>query len=457
MVHPIEEADMDVVAIVGGTLIDGTGKPPMAAATVVLVGDRIDNVYRSGEYAVPEGAQVVDARGATIIPGLIDGHTHVAGLADDSFVASADPHAVVDHFMREYLRHGVTTIRDTGNFDPTAALQHVRTHMNGSWPRFYGAGPVLDGPSDPPAPWRWLWLVDDEDAARDQVRRLANLGVDFLKVYMWMREPVLRALIEEAHGLGLRVTGHLGYKVGVERAARLGIDSLEHVRMGPDLLTADQKRALAKLPTRAMDPIASWAAWRFADPVGRKARALIELLLERGVFFTPTLTWSRSILAADIPEVASPPGIEMVPASVRETWSQFSYTFDYTPEDFKLAKVELQRQMEFVGLAAESGVRVVAGTDTTNPSVIPGAALHDELGLLVQCGLTPVAAIHCATLAAAELLGCQSEIGSLEKRKLADVLIVDGALARDIAASRRIRAVFKGGRKVTSEEGAARV
>jgi imidazolonepropionase-like amidohydrolase len=431
-------------------VIDGTGKAAIDDATVIIVDERIDNVCRGSDLLLPDDATVIDAHGKTVIPGLFDGHTHVAGLADDSFVVSEDPAHVVDLFMREYLRHGVTTVRDTGNFDPDDALAHMRAHDGPGWPRFYGAGPVLDGPADPPAPWRWLRVIDEESQARAQVHELQERGVDFLKVYMWMRPPVLRALIEEAHSVGLRVTGHLGHRVSVTQAAKLGIDCIEHVRMGPDLLTNEAREELLKLPTRALDAIASWAPWRFVDPNGPEADRLIELLVERGVFFVPTLTWSRSILESDRAEVTSPPGIDRMPESVRTTWNEFSYTFDYTSDDFVQAKVELQRQMEFVARAAASGVRVVAGTDTTNPYVIPGSALHDELALLVRAGLTSEAAIHAGTLQAARALGISAELGSLEKRKVADIVVVDGDLRRDITASRRIELVLKNGQRVPS-------
>lgn len=439
---------MKITAITGATVIDGTGRAPIRDATVVLVDDRIDDVFRAGEVELPADAEVLDGRGRTVLPGLMDGHTHVAGLIDDSFVVSKDPAATVDLFMREYLRLGVTTLRDTGNFDPDAGIAHMRANDGPNWPRWYGAGPVLDGKADPPAPWRWLWVMADEAAARRQVHELRAKGVDFIKIYMWMEAPVLRALIQEAHSVGLRVTGHLGIKVTVEQGVRLGIDCLEHVRIGPELLDAEGRAKLDATTGRALDAIASWKPWRYIDPQGDKATALIDLLAERGTYWNPTLTWSQSILAADVPEVRTPPAMSMVPEEVKKTWNEFSYTFDYTDDDFKQAKFELEQQMRFVGRAAERGVRVMCGTDTLNPSVIPGSALHDELGLLVRSGLSPVRAIQASTSLVAESLGIQAEVGTLERRKLADILVVEGDLSQDIANSRRIVAVFKGGRRV---------
>jgi imidazolonepropionase-like amidohydrolase len=440
---------MDITAVRGATIIDGTGRAPLRDGTLVIVNNRVDAIFRPGEIELPSNATVLDGRGKTVLPGLMDGHTHIAGLVDDSFVVSDDPAATVDHFMREYLRHGVTTLRDTGNFDPDAGLGHMRANDGPDWPRWYGAGPVLDGPADPPAPWRWLWTYTDEATLRAEVHALQDKGVDFLKVYMWMEAPLLRALIEEAHSLGLRVTGHLGVKVTVDAGVRLGLDCLEHVRMGPELLTDEGRQKLAATETRALDAIASWKPWRYIDPAGDRADALIDLLAERGTYWNPTLTWSQSILAYDVPEVRTPPTMDRVPDAVQKTWGEFSYTSDYTPDDFVQAKFELEQQMRFVGRAASRGVRVMCGTDTLNPSVIPGSAVHDELQLLVQSGLSPVRAIHGATQLVAQALGIDADVGTLEHRKLADVLVVDGDVSTDIANSRRIDAVFKAGRRVT--------
>jgi imidazolonepropionase-like amidohydrolase len=265
---------------------------------------------------------------------------------------------------------------------------------------------------------------------------------------MWMPAPLLRALIEEAHSIGMRVTGHLGVKVTAETGVRLGIDCLEHIRVGPELLDDTGRVKLAETRDRALDAIASWKPWRFIDPVGDQASRLIDLIAERGTYWNPTLTWSQSILASDVPAVKNPPAMDRVPEAVKKTWSEFSYTFDYDADDFKQAKFELEQQMRFVGHAAARGVRVMCGTDTLNPSVIPGTAVHDELGLLVQSGLSPIRAIQAATQLVAEALGIQAEVGTLEHRKLADVLVVDGDASADIANTRRIVAVFKGGQRV---------
>jgi imidazolonepropionase-like amidohydrolase len=211
---------------------------------------------------------------------------------------------------------------------------------------------------------------------------------------------------------------------------------------------------LKALPPRALDPLVSWRPWRFIDPSSEHADRLIDFMAERGVFFTPTLTLARAILKGDVPEVIEPPGIEKMPKTLRDWWKEFAYPSDYTREDFKQAKVELARQMVFVGRAQKGGVKVVAGSDTPNPFVLPGSSLHDELQLLVESGLTPMEALVAATGRASELLGQQNDLGTVAKGRYGDILILDGNPLENIQNIRRVRTVLKSGQVVYSTPGA---
>ena len=138
-----------------------------------------------------------------------------------------------------------------------------------------------------------------------------------------------------------------------------------------------------------------------------------------------------------------------MPEAVTEQWNQFAYPFDYSESDWEAAPVELQNQMDFIGRAQRGGVNVTAGTDLTNPFVVPGHSMHEELRLLVAgCGFTPMEAIVAGTGRAAELLGEADELGTVEKRKLADLVVLDGNPLDDISNTRRVSAVYKGGQLV---------
>lgn len=437
-----------VKALVGGTVIDGTGRDPIDDAVVLIDGERIDAVFRSGDMEVPAGAEVVDVTGSTVIPGLIDCHVHVGVLADNSFLQVEDPPGLADLFMTTLLSHGVTTVRDTGNFDPDEVFSTFK-EGRANWPRFFGAGTILDGPADPPAPWRWLAIIDDEESARREAAKLIDAGMDFLKVYVWATLPVLRAVVSEAHRRGVRVAAHVGHMVTVEEAVKVGVDALEHVRIGRELVPEDRMGELEALAGRILDPLVGWQPWRFVDPESDLADGLIELMAERGTYITPTLTLSQAILLGNTPEAVNPPGLDEMPGPVVEQWNQYAYPFDYSESDWEEAPVELRNQMAFIGRAQEGGVNVTAGTDLTNPFVVPGHSMHEELRLLVEgCGFSPMEAIVAGTSRAADLLGQGDELGSVEKRKLADLVVLDGDPLDDIRNTQRISAVYKGGQAV---------
>ena len=179
------------------------------------------------------------------------------------------------------------------------------------------------------------------------------------------------------------MAAHAGHILTADEAVRIGVDALEHVRIGPELLSEEKRDELKALRTRDFDWLFDFRAWWFADLAGAETDPMIQLLIDRGIFLTPTLSVARAVLMGDDEAIARPPGIGALPDDVREQWHAESYhPRPREAEDFGWGRIELERQMEFVGLAASAGVRVVAGTDTPNPFVLPGQSMHDELELL---------------------------------------------------------------------------
>jgi imidazolonepropionase-like amidohydrolase len=421
---------MDLQGIRGGILIDGTGAPPLSDPIVLTRGSRIVDVFSAGSKPIPPGAAMQILPGATIMPGLIDAHVHVAGLLSNAQFTVDGPESLTDMFMRRLTRHGITTVRDTGSPD-TGETFPVFKRGRPEWPRFFGSGPNLDGL--PGGPWKGLRALGDAATVRTTVRELAERGVDFVKLYAWMEADLVRVAVDESHSLGLLVAAHVGNVLTVEEAASLGVDAFEHVRLGRELLTPTQRQELADLPPRQSDDLGSFAAWRYADPQSALTRKVIRQLVDRGTFLTPTLTLSESILQ---PRAAgSDPGDWNPPASVLEAWEASRYSADYSRDDWRWAPVEFSRQQEFIGLAHGEGLRIVAGTDTPNPFIGPGESLHRELRLLAACGLPTVEVIRSATGRAAELLGRSNDLGAVEPGRLADIVAVSGDPIEDLSAN----------------------
>ena len=425
----------------GGRLIDGTGRNAIEDAVVEVAGGRITNIYRRGDTTPPAGCKTVDVAGKTLLPGLIDSHVHLGLLPYNRFGVD-DPMPLFDRFMKAFVEYGVTTVRCTGSPDLDWSFRILKDG-NPGWPRFYGSGPNLDGP--PGGPHQGLRVVRNPAEARAQTLDLVENGADFVKVYVWMTDDLLRAVVSEAHSHGRMVAAHVGNSLTAEEAVLLGVDALEHIRIGTELLTDEQRAQIARLPVRAHDHLLSFRPWRYIDVESDRASALLDLLVERGVYLTPTLTLSRSALLNNEDVVRKPEGIGQMPDAVVDHWERKGWINDYSTEDWEAAPTEWRRQLEFVGRAHRHGVKIAAGTDMPNPFILPGSGLHDELELLHSTGIPRQAVIGAATRTGAELLGVDRDLGTVEKGKLADLLIVDGNPLQDLGCLRHPWAVLKAG------------
>ena len=441
----IEGGAAPALVLTGARLVDGTGRDPIEDSVVEVVGGRIANVTRRGDIPAAPGGKTVDLSGKTILPGLIDSHVHLGLLPYNRFGVE-DPMPLFDRFMRAFVEYGVTTVRCTGSPDLDWSFGILK-EGNPRWPRFYGSGPNLDGPPGGPHPG--LRVVRTPAEARAQTLDLLGNGADFVKAYVWMTGDLLRAVVSAAHARGRKVAAHVGHSLTAEEAVLLGVDALEHIRIGEELLTDEQRAEVAGLPVRAHDHLLSFRPWRYIDVESDRVGALLDLLVERGVHLTPTLTLSRSALRNSEEEVREPEGIDRMPHAVIDHWERKGWINDYSAEDWEAAPTEWRRQLEFVGRAYRHGVRIAAGTDMPNPFILPGSGLHDELGLLHSAGMPRHAVIEAATRVGAELLGVDRDLGTVEKGKLADLLVVDGDPLQDLGCLRRPWAVLKAGTAVS--------
>lgn len=392
------------IAIVGATLIDGRGGPPVRDSVVIVRGERIAQVGTRRSVGVPAGAEVLDASGLTLLPGLIDAHFHIDG--DDQLPAL-------------YLSHGVTSIRDPGQW--IEAYDAARA-ANAPVPRLFLAGPHLDSP--PPAYPLDSYVVRDADEARLAVNRFADQGASVIKVYFRLPLGLIKVVVDAAHARGLPVTCHLEI-VDAADAIRAGVDGVEHVTsFGTALmpLRDAEKYRQSVLADNNARREGRYELWNKVDLQSPRASALMRLMVERGTFLSPTLA-----------------------------------IFERQAGDKDTTEVHLQgfrNMLAFVRLAKRAGVHVVVGSHSSVPHAERGWAYQRELELLVQAGLTPMEAIYAGTFENARFFRIEERLGSIERGKLADLLLVDGDPLRDISVMRRINRVMLNGRWiVTGTEG----
>lgn len=364
--------------------------------TVEIRAGRIVSVHAGAPSRVAVGTTVIDAQGKTVIPGLMDNHYHFWDIFQGSGLIS----------------HGVTTIRDPG------AAVSMSTNLRDAirdgldlGPTIYTAGPLIDGVGG------YHPYVDVElsspAAAAPLVRSLKAQGVDLLKVYFLLEPSVLKAVVDEAHKQGLKVTGHIGVHTGWGEAMSDGIDGLNHIRVWRDILPPELQPSGANesLDAEKAEVPRMQADWRLVDPDGPQAGALINQMVAGHVGFDPTLH------------------IQHIDPSQRSGLSL---------EQYAVARDSYTRMGRFVARAAKAGVLLLAGTDDEG-------SLFDEMEAYADVGIPPLDVLRAATVNGALWLGKEAEFGTLEPGRRADLVIVDGNPLVNIKDVRKVSVVVKNG------------
>ena len=422
------------------TVIDATGAPARSDMTVVMTGSRISAMGETGTVQIPHDAQVIDATGTFVIPGLWDMHVH--WYLKDS--------------LPLFIANGVTGVRLMWGMPRHHAWRKEIEQGTLLGPRLVIASPIVDGPHPI---WPGSIVVGNAVEAREAVRTLKQDGADFIKVYSRLPREAFFAIADETTKQGLPFAGHVPHSVSAAEASEAGQRSIEHLtgiltacstheaelrQAGEDAWSHLPEGQRVPSPARARTPIR-----RLLETFSpEKAAALFARFTHNHTWQCPTLTVLRSSAWLDDPHFRHDPRLKYMPAAVKARWdpsNDFRFTAK-TAEDFALARLVYQKQVELVGMMQRAGVALLAGTDVLNPYCFPGFSLHDELGLLVQAGLTPLEALQAATLNPARFLGKEQEIGTVAEGKVADLVVLDANPLQDIRNTQRIHAVVVNGR-----------
>jgi imidazolonepropionase-like amidohydrolase len=419
------------------TLIDATGASPQPDMTIMVSGNRIAALGKGGRLAIPVGAQVVDASNQFMIPGLWDMHTH-AFMRKNKILPLLT--------MDLYIANGVTGIRDMGDQGVRDDFGDFPYFQDFEWrqaisagaalgPRLVLSGVIVDGPKTIRAGWA---SVSDASQARQEVLFLRKLDVDFVKVYDQLPRDAYYAIADEATKQGLPFAGQVPLAISAAEASDAGQRSEEHL-YGVLFGCSDQEDELRQRvkegdPMRgALDNVKTLVA-SYSDS---KAAGLFARFVKNGTYQTPTLVRLAGLIdpvPMDDPRVA-----KYFSPALRTEYEHRVKTAK--PEDLAAQRLLYQLELRIVGAMQRSGVRLLAGTDNN----FYGSSLHDELAELVKAGLTPMEALQTATRNAAEYLG-RSDSGTVEKGKVADLVLLDANPLVSIDNTRKISAVIVNGR-----------
>jgi imidazolonepropionase-like amidohydrolase len=436
------------LAITHVTLIDATGSAARRDITVVIRNQRIAKIGPSPSTAIPSDAEVLDATGKYLIPGLTDAHIHLTG--------AGEPSGSREFILPLLLANGVTTVRDMGSYiESIFPLRRDIADGKRLGPRIFTPGPYLDG--SPPS-FEPSFVVTNSVQANEDVRQLVSRGVDFVKVQSVLSRDSYFAIAAAAKRQHIPFVGHVPDRVTAEEASDTGQKSIEHLTGVIRACSSDQPRLMGmqfSVPRKTQTPAQSRArqlafeSQLLSTFSGKNATQLIARFVKNQTWQTPTLILLRNdAYRTPDSDSAHDPRATQVPRHIWAGWQHGTAARDQAGStlEFELRSEFLQKSMQLVAQMNAAGVPLMAGTDSPAPYVFPGSSLHEELALLVQAGLTPMQALQAATKNPAEFLGILKDQGTIEPGKLADLVLLDGNPLEEIRNTQKIRAVILHGK-----------
>jgi imidazolonepropionase-like amidohydrolase len=388
------------LAVVGGKMVDVATGEVTNDAVILIRNGKIVKTGTKATVPVPADAKIIHAEGKVVLPGLWDMHAHFEQA----------------EWGPAYLAAGVTTVRDCGNeFDYINAVKRAIDQGIGVGPHILKAG-IIDGPGP-------LGLGIIRAANKYQaiaaVRRYKDSGFVQIKIYSSVQPPVVKAICDEAHRLGMTVTGHIPEGMNLEQGVDSGMDMVNHIQYVPPILALNPDKTI------------NWDDLKTAEG--------LDFIREHGTVIDPTLGVFEMIFRSTKDTIT-----DMEPAfyTLPEPLQVLFRTMGMAPEQAVKYKPRFHDMEKLVKVLHDRGVPIVAGTDMG----FPGYSVDRELELYVESGLTPLEAIRTATVVPALVMRQASVSGSLMPGRSADLIIVNGDPLHHIRDIRKVQVVIKDGR-----------
>jgi imidazolonepropionase-like amidohydrolase len=444
-----EKLQQNILAISDVTVIDATGAPAKPNMTVIITEDRITEIAKTGAVAIPKTAQLIDGKGKFVIPGLWDMHVHTVIGSLPKF------------YFPLFIASGVTGVRDMAA--DLGLLKQLRKEINEGrvvGPRLIG-GQMVDGPTPI---WPGLPIsVSDEASARQAAASANDRGADFVKVYSLVPRQAFFALADEAKKRGIPFAGHVPLSVSAADASDAGQKSIEHLE-GIFLACSAEEPELRKVLEEAIKDakdinqirtslvrVLNQTEERALETYSQeKAAALFARFAKNGTWQAPTLVVKRAGAFMDDSDFTNDPRLKYLRPGLVEGWKNKDdwRLKNRTPEKSARYRMIFQKQLELVLAMHRAGVKMLAASDAVVWYVVPGFSLHDEMELFVKAGLTPMEALQTATLNPATYLGLIDSVGTVERGKKADLVLLEANPLENISNTKKINAVIVNGKLI---------
>ncbi len=392
-------------AIAGATLIDATGAPALADSVVIVRNGRIVAAGSRAAVVIPRGMPVVDGKGRTLLPGLWEMHTHYSGI----------------EFGPALLAAGVTTARDCGGEFDYLVAQRDAIEKSGEKNGVPGPRLLLAGLVDAGGLKAFGHVTaETPEEGRAVVRRYHDAGFQQIKLYTFLTPDVIKAIADEAHRLGMTVTGHVPQALNAFQGVEAGMDQINHLNYVSSMMRA---------PGGGRGPV---------DVNSEPAGAAIRFFKDHHTVVDPTAGWGEMASHSKEVDVTSfEPGILKSPFILDAKYRGMGGNTTAAQMHERTAQ-----SIAVIGALHRAGVAIVPGSDTG----LVGYGLHREIELYVEAGMTPLEAIQSATIVSARAMGLDRETGTVEAGKRADLILVEGNPLQDIRDLRKVSRVIVNGR-----------